>query len=100
ARPRRGAPPLRPHAGRGHPTLRRVLRDPSAAGARTVAATVTCHQRQCHVTVYSGPLPPSGGVSRPPLAVVAPHRTQFDGARFTSTISLPASSRPAGAPAS
>jgi hypothetical protein len=26
---------------------------------------------------YSGPSPPSGGVSRPPLAVIAPHWTQF-----------------------
>ena len=29
--------------------------------------------------VYSGPEPPSGGVRRPPLAVIAPHWTQFDG---------------------
>ena len=26
-----------------------------------------------HVSLYSGPEPPSGGVSRPPLAVIAPH---------------------------
>ena len=32
-----------------------------------------------HVSVYSGPEPPSGGVRRPPLAVIAPHWTQFDG---------------------
>ncbi|MDX6414731.1 MAG: hypothetical protein QOH23_2141 [Gaiellaceae bacterium] len=32
-----------------------------------------------YVRVYSGPLPPSGGVSRPPFAVIAPHWTQFDG---------------------
>jgi hypothetical protein len=38
------------------------------------------------VTVYSGPLPPSGGVSRPPLAVIAPHWTQLDGLTFTVTV--------------
>ena len=37
--------------------------------------------------MYSGPLPPSGGVSRPPLAEIAPHWTQFDG--FTSTCTMP-----------
>src|SRR5205085_4373575 len=45
------------------------------------------------VTVYSGPEPPSGGVRRPPFAVIAPHWTQFDG--VTSTSTLPSgSSRP------
>ncbi len=39
------------------------------------------------VTVYSGPLPPSGGVSRPPLAVMAPHWTQLDA--FTLTVTVP-----------
>ena len=38
-----------------------------------------------HVSVYSGPLPPSGTVSRPPFAVIAPHCTQFDGVTDTST---------------
>ncbi len=37
-----------------------------------------------YVRVYSGPAPPSGGVSRPPFAVIAPHCTQFDG--VTSTL--------------
>ena len=32
---------------------------------------------------YSGPLPPSGGVRRPPLAVIAPHCTQLDGLILT-----------------
>ncbi len=32
---------------------------------------------QRYVCVYSGPSPPSGGVRRPPLAVIAPHWTQF-----------------------
>ncbi len=36
--------------------------------------------------VYSGPLPPSGGVSRPPLAVIAPHCTQLEGVISTSTM--------------
>src|SRR5207244_5973984 len=35
------------------------------------------------VSVYSGPLPPSGGVSRPPFAVIAPHWTQLEGVMFT-----------------
>ena len=39
------------------------------------------------VIVYSGPLPPSGGVRRPPLAVIAPHWTQLDG--FTLTVTVP-----------
>src|SRR6266487_7045872 len=45
-----------------------------------------------YVRVYSGPLPPSGGVSRPPFAVIAPHCTQLDGVTWTRT--LPASSAP------
>jgi putative transposase len=35
------------------------------------------------VSVYSGPEPPSGGVKRPPLAVIAPHWTQFDAVTST-----------------
>ena len=42
--------------------------------------------------MYSGPEPPSGGVSRPPLAVIAPHWTQFDGVTFTSTVPSPSAS--------
>ena len=42
------------------------------------------------VRVYSGPEPPSGGVRRPPFAVIAPHWTQFDG--VTSTVTLPSPS--------
>jgi hypothetical protein len=45
-----------------------------------------------YMWVYSGPLPPSGGVSRPPLAVMAPHWTQFEGVISTSTMP-PASAR-------
>ena len=45
------------------------------------------------VSVYSGPEPPSGGVSRPPFAVIAPHWTQFDGDTLTST-SRPRPARP------
>src|SRR6266566_8887466 len=36
------------------------------------------------VSVYSGPEPPSGGVRRPPFAVMAPHWTQFDGVTCTT----------------
>jgi hypothetical protein len=43
-----------------------------------VGITRECGDR--YVSVYSGPLPPSGGVSLPPLAVMAPHWTQFEGA--------------------
>ena len=39
-----------------------------------------------------GPEPPSGGVRRPPRAVIAPHWTQFDGVSFTSTVPSPSSS--------
>ena len=35
------------------------------------------------MSVYSGPEPPSGGVRRPPLAVMAPHWTQFEGVTST-----------------
>ena len=38
-----------------------------------------------YISVYSGPDPPSGGVRRPPLAVIAPHCTQFDGASCSRT---------------
>src|SRR3954470_19023127 len=44
-----------------------------------------------YVFVYSGPAPPSGGVRRPPLAVIAPHWRQFDGATFTVTVPSPSS---------
>src|SRR4051794_33747024 len=35
------------------------------------------HRPDTQVIWYSGPSPPSGVVSRPPLAVIAPHCTQF-----------------------
>ena len=35
--------------------------------------------------MYSGPEPPSGGVRRPPLAVIAPHCTQLEGVTTSST---------------
>ena len=38
--------------------------------------------------MYSGPEPPSGGVRRPPFAVIAPHCTQFDGLSRTVTVPL------------
>src|SRR5205085_91532 len=37
-----------------------------------------------HDSLYSGPEPPSGGVSRPPFAVMAPHWTQFDAVTCTA----------------
>src|SRR5438105_15803674 len=43
--------------------------------------------RPGQVSVYSGPEPPSGGVRRPPLAVIAPHWTQFDAVTRTETSS-------------
>ena len=39
-----------------------------------------------YVIEYSGPLPPSGGVRRPPLAVIAPHCTQLEGLILTVTV--------------
>jgi hypothetical protein len=51
-----------------------------------------CCPDPIQVIVYSGPDPPSGGVSLPPLAVIAPHWTQFDGAMFTVTVPSPAAS--------
>ena len=46
---------------------RGMWRTPRATGTGRAA----CSPDQ--VSVYSGPLPPSGGVSCPPLAVMAPH---------------------------
>ena len=53
--------------------------------------------RGFYINVYSGPSPPSGGVKRPPFAVMAPHWTQFDGVTPTSTTFPPGL---AGAPTS
>jgi len=39
-----------------------------------------------YVTWYTGPSPPSGGVRRPPLAVMAPHWTQLEGLTIRSII--------------
>src|SRR5204862_4788999 len=49
-----------------------------------------------YVSEYSGPEPPSGGVKRPPLAVIAPHWTQLDGVTtsFTSSPSAPSPRSP------
>ena len=54
----------------------RWSRPPIASRAARTSSRVSTAR---HVSVYSGPAPPSGGVSRPPLAVIAPHWTQFDG---------------------
>ena len=58
---------------------------------RSVAFTDRCRRSSGYIRVYSGPDPPSGGVSRPPLAVIAPHCTQFDGAICTRTWPSPVS---------
>src|SRR5207244_11867658 len=47
-----------------------------------------------YVIAYSGPDPPSGGVSLPPFAVIAPHWTQFDAVTSTATLPPPSSSPP------
>ena len=85
-----------PRASRGGGVAARG-RDADAAGTATVSAAATQEQiiarrfiynplttaraRSCsdgrYVSWYSGPSPPSGGVSRPPLAVIAPHCTQL-----------------------
>ena len=50
-----------------------------ARRSRTAALSRIARPRGRQVSVYSGPEPPSGGVRRPPFAVIAPHWTQFDG---------------------
>src|SRR6188472_4333868 len=49
-------------------------------------------RRRDQVSWYSGPSPPSGSVSRPPLAVIAPHWTQLEAVTWTSTSAAPLSS--------
>src|SRR5918994_1994298 len=46
---------------------------PTLGGGKRVRMT------RGYVRVYSGPDPPSAGVSRPPFAVIAPHWMQFEG---------------------
>jgi hypothetical protein len=53
-------------------------------------------QRLRYVSWYSGPSPPSGSVSRPPLAVIAPHWTQLEAVTWTSTSAAPFSSWSSG----
>ena len=62
-------------------------------GVAFVAVVASAGEPRRYMFEYSGPLPPSGGVNRPPLAVIAPHCTQFDGASFSCTVGPP-SSRP------
>jgi hypothetical protein len=61
-------------------------------GAR-IAPTVL---RKAQVSWYRGPSPPSGSVSRPPLAVIAPHWTQLEAVTWTSTVAAPLSSWSSG----
>ena len=58
---------------------------PNAAPRRRRTAGAVCRRSGVTSAVYSGPSPPSGGVSRPPLAVIAPHWTQFEAVTSTLT---------------
>ena len=60
-----------------------LLRRPLGMGRLPVPEPGLNLAHRAQVSVYSGPEPPSGGVSRPPLAVIAPHWTQFDGVTST-----------------
>ena len=81
ARGRAAAPLLRPRPRSRPGGLLRIRR----RRCGTVPSALERRQGNPHVSVYSGPEPPSGGVRRPPLAVIAPHWTQFDGVTATST---------------
>ena len=55
----------------------------SESNSSNVRRDVGCRRGprdRCYVIWYIGPSPPSGGVRRPPLAVIAPHCTQLEGA--------------------
>ena len=75
-----------------HPTLAQRVAMAEAWAARSNSGSPTEVGRRAQVSVYSGPDPPSGGVSRPPFALIAPHCTQFEGVTFTSTVSSPSAS--------
>src|SRR5438045_2608958 len=80
------APSLKPHA-LPTGTLRRAK--PAYADSGLPEEQ---EKRSNQVSVYSGPEPPSGGVSRPPFALIAPHWTQFDGVTSTATVPSPSAS--------
>ena len=73
----------------------RAAAERPARGSSDESSGVRCRRPsidgrgRSYIRLYSGPSPPSGGVSRPPLAVIAPHWTQFDAVTSTST-TLPA----------
>src|SRR5262249_40154495 len=69
ARGDRIAPLLRTHPGGG----RRAVQALHLGWARPRAPALGRPRRRAQVSVYSGPEPPSGGVRRPPFAVIAPH---------------------------
>jgi hypothetical protein len=50
---------------------------PTATAVSAIAFAPSATRVTAYVIWYSGPSPPSGVVSRPPLAVIAPHWTQF-----------------------
>ena len=52
---------------------------------RPVEAAGDDGRGRLYICVYSGPSPPSGGVSRPPFAEMAPHWTQLEAVTSTST---------------
>ncbi len=79
------------------PRLSQLDLDPlsSACAHASRRSSTACRsagvKRAIYVSVYSGPEPPSGGVSRPPFAVIAPHWTQFEGVTWTRTVSFSSS---------
>src|SRR6266545_2975333 len=52
---------------------------------RAVEAAANDRGRGVYIRLYSGPSPPSGGVSRPPFAEMAPHWMQFEAVTSTPT---------------
>ena len=81
--------PIRPPGRTSSSTATRRWRSASRWPRRWSSAAAGRLRQRAYVSVYSGPEPPSGGVSRPPRAVIAPHWTQFDGVSFTSTVPSP-----------
>src|SRR5207244_1780483 len=74
---------LRERSRRQHRRAVQPSVDP-LAGAVHVVERQERLARGGHDSLYSGPEPPSGGVSRPPFAVMAPHWTQFDAVTCTA----------------
>src|SRR5262249_32888782 len=77
----RAPPLLRTYPGSRRGRAQAVRLDGTGARPPTLGRS----RGRPQVSVYSGPEPPPGGVRRPPLAVIAPHWTQFDGLSSSST---------------